>query len=128
MEFQGKKAYLIMGTIAGGLIFVLVNLLYLDWWKSIIPSTESRAQKSAPVACVESTGRIWTGVMLYRDQSCSTPVATVMGGKKGEVGGQVMIKYLNSGSEEWKNRDAIKSGFYVKQNDTAIANQLWMEY
>lgn len=89
------------------------------WW--VIRSEGGTPLQATAPACVSANGRVWTNVVLYKDSSCSTELATVLGGKDN----QVQIRYPN-GSEEWKDRGGVTSQ-YVKSADPAIAARQWME-
>ena len=85
----------------------------------VTSSTASTIQR--PISqCVPAGGRIWTGVRLYRDASCQSPFATVLGG----IGSSVTIRF-DTGETEVKTRDSVKFQSYVMTNDPAISRQLF---
>ena len=64
--------------------------------QQVISSTASTIQR--PISqCVPAGGRIWTNVRLYRDASCQSPFATVLGGS----GSSVTIRF-DTGETEVK--------------------------
>ena len=85
----------------------------------VTSSTASTIQR--PISqCVPASGRIWTNVRLYRDASCQSPFATVLGGS----GSSVAIRF-DTGETEVKTRDSVKFQSYVMTNDPAISRQLF---
>ena len=87
--------------------------------QQVISSTASTIQR--PISqCVPAGGRIWTNVRLYRDASCQSPFATVLGGS----GSSVTIRF-DTGETEVKTRDSVKFQSYVMTNDPAISYQLF---
>ena len=75
--------------------------------------------------CKKAIGRIWTNVRLYRDNSCTQPFATIVGGGKLSDGRKGVLIKFDEGTFEWKTRRAVTTQAFVRSDDPAHDDMLW---
>jgi hypothetical protein len=119
-------------ALIGGALSLIVVAALVD--ARLPKRNKATATTSSDSEWADARGRLWTGVKLYHGPA-RMYVGDALGGNNnyrdpltGEKMRAVKVR-MESGSEEWKSRNAIVVGpWYVRRDDPALAPREWYEY